>query len=367
MNPLGGASLVRVCGIDPGTGSWDIVGLDDEKVVLDTSIPTREVVEKPSRIVNIVKSMGDLDLVVAPSGYGLPLVRLDELDESQLFLLTLKREKEAQVIGLEQVVTLLREEGVEGYVIPGVKHLPSIPPHRKVNKVDMGTADKLCSVALALWETARERNVGYGDVSFILVEMGGGFTAVLGVQKGEIVDAIGGAEGCIGFMACGGLDAEVAYLLGEFDKRLIYTGGATYIAGYEDITPSEFSLMTGRDERFRIAWDALMEGTVKDVASVMVSLDGVDCILLSGRLARVESIWKELERRLSFFAQTRRVKGFTRIAKEAAQGAALIANGLAGGSCEALVESLRIKEAKGTVLDYIFFERIRELRRNLGV
>jgi len=359
--------LVRVCGIDPGTSSWDIVGLDDEDVVLDTSIPTREVLEEPSRVIKIVKSMGSVDLVVAPSGYGLPLTRLKDLDEKQFFLLTLKREREDRIIGLEHVVKLLIKEGVEGYVIPGIKHLPSVPPYRKVNKIDMGTSDKLCSVALALWETARESNVEYDDVSFVLVEMGGGFTAVIGVEQGEVVDAVGGAEGCMGFMACGGMDAEVAYLLGGFGKKLIYTGGATYIAGYEGITPDEFALMTERDERFRLAWDALIEGTVKDVASVAASLNNFDLILLSGRLTRVERIRRELESRLTRFSPTRRVKGFAKIAKEAAQGAALIANGLSGGFCEPLVESLRIREACGSVLDYVYFDEIRDLRRKLCV
>ncbi|MEM1657944.1 MAG: DUF1464 family protein [Candidatus Jordarchaeales archaeon] len=355
-----------MCGIDPGTGSWDIVGLDDEDLVLDTSIPTREVLENPSRIVKIVKSMGSLDLLVAPSGYGLPLVKLSELNEKHFFLLTLKKERETQVVGLEQVLRLLINEGFEGYVIPGVKHLPSIPPHRKVNKIDMGTSDKLCSVALALWESANDNNADYSDISFILVEMGGGFTSVIGVERGKIVDAIGGAEGCMGFMACGCMDAEVAYLLGGFEKKLIYTGGAVYIAGYEGITPEEFALMADRDERFKLAWDALIEGTVKDVMSVSASLEHFDTILLSGRLSRVEKIRNELEKRLSRFAPTRRVRGFARIAKEAAQGAALIANGLAGGSCEPLVESLGIRKASGSVLDYVYFDKIRELRRKLG-
>ena len=359
--------MVRVCGIDPGTSSWDIVGLDEEDVVLDTSIPTREVLEEPSRVVKIVKSMGSVDLVVAPSGYGLPLTKLKDLDEKQFFLMTLKKEKEARIIGLENVVKLLINEGVEGYVIPGIKHLPSIPSYRKVNKIDMGTSDKLCSVALALWEAAREKNAEYDDVSFVLIEMGGGFTAVIGVERGEIVDAVGGAEGCMGFMACGGMDAEVAYLLGGFEKKLLYTGGATYIAGYESVTPEEFALMAERDERFKLAWHALIEGTVKDVASVAASLNNFDSILLSGRLARVERIRRELESRLTRFAPTRRVKGFVWIAKEAAQGAALIANGLSGGCCKPLVERLRIKDAYGSVLDYVYFDEIRDLRRKLGV
>jgi predicted butyrate kinase (DUF1464 family) len=360
--------MVRVCGIDPGTGSWDFVGLDDGKVVLDTSIPTKSIVSSPSLVVDVIKSMGDLDLVVAPSGYGLPLTRIEELDEKKSFLLTLKREEDRKLIGLGEVIKLLINEKINGYFIPGIKHLPTVPKFRKVGKIDMGTSDKLCSVALALYEESRRQHREFSEISFILVEMGSGFTAVMGVKGGQIVDAVGGAEGGIGFLACGGLDAEVAYLLGKFDKNLIYTGGATYIAGYDGLSPEEFDIMAVRgDERFKLAWEALLESTVKDVAAINVSIEGAPQILLSGKLSRIDRVQKELSIKLSSFADVRRVKGFAQIAKEAAQGAALIADGLAGGNNKGLVDSLKIREATGTVLDYIYFKEIEELRERIGV
>ena len=49
----------------------------------------------------------------------------------------------------------------------------------------------------------------------------------------------------------------------------------------------------------------------------------------------------------------RRVAGLARTAKEAAQGAALIADALLGGEFAELVEIMRLREARGTVLDYI--------------
>ncbi|MGQ9719804.1 MAG: DUF1464 family protein [Candidatus Jordarchaeum sp.] len=359
--------MVRVCGIDPGTGSWDFIGLEDGEVILDTSIPTKNVVLNPSLVIDVVKSVGNLDLVVAPSGYGLPITKIDELDEKKSFLLTLKREEERKLIGLNEVIELLIKEKVKGYFIPGIKHLPTVPKYRKVGKIDMGTSDKLCSAALALYEEARRLQRDYSEISFILVEMGSGFTAVIGLENGQIVDAVGGAEGGIGFLACGGLDAEVAYLLGRFDKNLLYTGGAAYIAGYEGLSPREFETMVERDERFKLAWEALIESAVKDVAAINVSVGGAPQILLSGKLSRFEKIQIELISRLSNFADVRVVKGFAKIAKEAAQGAALIADGLAGGANKILVDSLKIREATGTVLDYIYFKEIEELREKIGI
>lgn len=359
--------MVRVCGIDPGTGSWDFVGLEDGELILDTSIPTKNIVSNPSLVIDVIKSMGSLDLVVAPSGYGLPLTKIDELDEKKSFLLTLKREDERKLIGLNEVIELLINEKVKGYFIPGIKHLPTVPKYRKVGKIDMGTSDKLCSAALALYEESKRLQKDYGEISFILVEMGSGFTAVIGTKNGRIIDAVGGAEGGIGFLACGGLDAEVAYLLGRFNKNLLYTGGAAYIAGYDGLSPQEFEIMVERDERFKLAWEALLESTVKDVAAINVSVGSTPQILLSGRLSRIDKIQKELSTKLSDFADVRTVEGFAKIAKEAAQGAALIADGLASGNNKNLVDSLKIREATGTVLDYIYFKEIEELRERIGI
>ena len=53
--------------------------------------------------------------------------------------------------------------------------------------------------------------------------------------------------------------------------------------------------------------------------------------------------------------------------KHAAQGAALIADGLAGGRYAALVEALALREASGTVLDWLCHPRADEVWRAFGV
>ena len=59
-------------GIDPGTVSVDLLGLNDGGVFLDLSIPTAEALASPSRIPDLLEQYAPLDLVVGPSGYGLP-------------------------------------------------------------------------------------------------------------------------------------------------------------------------------------------------------------------------------------------------------------------------------------------------------
>jgi predicted butyrate kinase (DUF1464 family) len=49
--------------------------------------------------------------------------------------------------------------------------------------------------------------------------------------------------------------------------------------------------------------------------------------------------------------------------KHAAQGAALIADGLCGGGFAPLVEGLKLREASGTVLDWLTHPRAAEVRK----
>jgi predicted butyrate kinase (DUF1464 family) len=59
--------------------------------------------------------------------------------------------------------------------------------------------------------------------------------------------------------------------------------------------------------------------------------------------------------------------GFAPIAKHAAQGAALLADGLAGGRSAPLVAALGIREAHGTVLDHLYVISPSDARARLGI
>jgi predicted butyrate kinase (DUF1464 family) len=244
-----------------------------------------------------------------------------------------------------------------------VIHLPTVPGHRKVNRVDMGTADKLCAVALGIYDQARHLNLAYEETSFIYVELGGAFTAVVAVHHGKVVDGLGGAAGSLGYLSLGGMDGELAYLLGGFHKGLLCSGGMAYIAGRPDSRPEDLAVLARTDQQSRLAWEAFMEGLVKGVAAEMAIVPAPREILLSGRLCRIPEIRQEVARRLSSFAPVRRVAGFARIAKEAAQGAALIAEGLAGGMHEELVEVMGLREASGTALDHLYVAGAETLRQ----
>ncbi len=134
----------------------------------------------------------------------------------------------------------------------------------------------------------------------------------------------------MGYRALDAMDGELAYLLRRFSKAVLLSGGAAYFAGSPDLPPEE---LCGSSEAAACgAREAFVEAVVKAVAAEHALVPEAREILLSGRLAEVQWIASRLREALSRFAPVRVVSGFARVAKEAAQGAALIADGLAGGA-----------------------------------
>src|SRR5438034_4943686 len=78
--------MPRVIGIDPGTVSIDLCGLDNGRLFLDRSWPTAEALADPARFVAELEAAGPLDLVVGPSGYGSPITRVQDITEEALRL-----------------------------------------------------------------------------------------------------------------------------------------------------------------------------------------------------------------------------------------------------------------------------------------
>jgi predicted butyrate kinase (DUF1464 family) len=347
--------MSKVLGIDPGTSSWDLVGLEHGHLFFERSIPTSEIKSNPPQLMELIESL-DLDVMVAPSGYGLPLKKVNELTSHDLKLLTLKRRNE-NVMGLSNVLDLIKKSQKEAYIIPGVKHLSTVPAYRKINKIDMGTPDKVCTAALALAEHARRLEITYDQTSFILIELGSAFNAVLAIKDGKIVDGIGGTLAHLGFSAAGRMDGEVAYLLGAFEKGLLYKGGVKDVLA-QDIHYEEFL-----KEQNTLAFDAYIEGILKDVAEMRISI-GIEPqeLLISGRLAFLNEVLSD-----KLGKQIERVKGFAGV-KHSAQGAALLADGLAGGGYADLVECLELNHCTHSTLDLLFLGDYAQLpHKNLKI
>ena len=292
--------------------------------------------------------------MLGPAGYGLPLVPAERVGERELALMVLTRvdepEARAGIVGMRTIIRALIAAGIPLVFGPGATHLPTVPDHRKWNRIDVGTADKVASAALGIVDQAERLGIPYEETRFILLELGGGFSAALAVDGGQIVDGVGGSAGPIGARACGALDAETAYLIGgALSKRTVFSGGALNPRGDLDLGAPGALERLREDPRARDGWLALEEGAAKAVRALTASVPAPREVLVSGRVASTPGLLDALAERLASVGPVRPALA----AKSAARGAALLADGLAGGSYAPLVARLRLREARGGVLDHL--------------
>jgi predicted butyrate kinase (DUF1464 family) len=326
--------VTRVVGTDPGTSSLDLLLLEDGAVAGQHRFAPEEMRARPAALESLLAGWAPIDLIAGPSGYGLPLVRGEALTEDQLDQMSLVRPEERDastgVVGFRSWVRALLRTKLPVVFLPGGIHLATIPGHRKVAAVDMGTADKVAVAALALWSDSREGS-RFDGATFAVVEVGSAFTAVLVVQHGRIVDASAGTNGPLGIRSGGAWDGEVAYWRCPLSKRDLFEGGlddlgalgpaafreslSRTVAGLKAVTPFETIYLSG-------------QGLIRsDVAGLVDRALGP-----LGRLVPLPSLpgaW----------------------VKHAAQGSALLADALAGGRFAPLAEALELRSARGTIWD----------------
>jgi predicted butyrate kinase (DUF1464 family) len=338
--------MPRVAGADPGTSSLDLLILEDGHVGEQHRFAPEELQNDPSLPVRWLENRGPFDLITGPSGYGLPLVRAQDCTERELALLSLVRADERGqsqgVLGFSAVVRALCASALPVVFLPGVIHLPTVPAHRKLNRIDLGTPDKLCVAALAL---ARP-----GLPDCCVVEIGSAFTACVVLRDGRVVDGVGGTSGPMGWRSGGAWDGEVAYLLSPLAKRDLFAGGV-------------------RDSRMTRASDfAFRESLVKTVAGLQ-AVTPFQHVVLSGRLAESEpELVGGVEEDLASLATVTRLEPLPGAwVKAAAQGAAVLADGLVGGRYAPLVDRLALRSAAGTVLDWVCHPRAAEIEAGFGV
>ncbi|HEY6761500.1 MAG TPA: DUF1464 family protein [Baekduia sp.] len=344
----------RVAGIDPGTVSFEVCGLNGGLPLLEESFGSAELGADPAPLVDALLARGPFDLVLGPAGYGLPLVPAAEVGERELALMVLKRADEPAerpgIAGMRTIIRALIAAGIPLVFGPGAIHLPTVPDHRKFNRVDLGTADKVASAALGIADQSERLGIPYEETRFVMLELGGGFSAALAVDGGRIVDGLGGSSGPIGARACGAMDGEAAYLIGgALSKKTIFSGGALDPAGDLRLGAPGALERLREDPRARDGWLAFEEGAAKAVLALTASVPAPREVLVAGRLALAPGLLDALAERLQGVAPVRSALAV----KSAARGAALLADGLAGGSHAPLVACMRLREARGGVLDHL--------------
>jgi predicted butyrate kinase (DUF1464 family) len=338
--------MVKAAGIDPGTGSMDILAFDDERNTLlaDISVPRSRVTQDPTIIINILEKINKeygLDSIVAPSGYGIPLKRAQEATLEEIRLATFihceDERKGLQIVGLRKIMMMLRESNLPAWFTPGAVHLPTIPEYRKVGKIDLGTADKIFTVAAALASEVEKYHIEPESANIIVVEAGQAYTSVILVENGRITDAIAGTAGFPGYMGLGCWDSETAYIMATlkpgFSKSELFKGGIMFLLNIQSSTPENDDTRRLMEEAGRI----LAEYIVKAIGALATSAsEKVERVYVSGRLFRSGKmkLYQNVKNWLAKKWPQLKLEEPLRLGVETkvgATGAALIANGLAGG------------------------------------
>jgi len=369
--------LVRVVGVDPGTKTFDVVVVEGDRVVFERSIDTVSVARDPSVLLDVLNSLA-VDYIVGPSGYGVPVTFGSDVRDARRFaveVLLLSSDEDIRLgvgageLGVwvydalaKTVVSLIERYRERVLFIPSVIQLQTIPWYRKVNKVDMGTVDKLASAFLAVYSESLESPYGLESVNVIVVELGYGYTGVVAVRRGRVVDAIGGTYASIGTLTAGAMDLEVVAGVKRWSRWDVFHGGVYRLSDRLDLVDL-VKAYESSEEPLASLYLAYVEGVAKDIARAIISVPEVDKIVLSGRYGGVREIVKHLSELLGGI-EVVRVKGLkgASTSKEAGQGYAAIGEGVVGGYFSSIVDHMGIREACGTVVDYVFHRAAREFK-----
>jgi len=348
-----GKQAHKCLGFDPGSSSWKIAVLDDHHLIWTGKIATDRISKDPGIIRALVdEHAAGLQAIAAPSGFGLPVTPVDMVGSRELSLMTLKRNGPS-IVGLGQAIQTLKEirkgTPVRCFVLPSVKHLPTVPAWRKINRVDLGTTDKLCAAAHALQEMVERAPCSYDKISFVLGEVGNSFIGMVCVKSGRVVDGIGGTNVGFGTYASGALDAELAHIWFFPDKASLYSGGLVCAAGMP-LGEIEKSLSGTPTPEAEVALTRLTESVASD-ALALACRNGVRTFILSSALGPLIS--RKIERAVKRVGLE--VVGGINDEMSASIGAAYLVNGLIGGRYRGLAKTLAIREARGSVLDHIYY------------
>lgn len=258
--------------------------------------------------------------IVLPSGFGVPVTRAEDILDQDIVEMTLQAGPPV-ADGLGKFLAEARRRPLRAYCIPAVKLLPSVPPHRKLNRLDLGASDALCAAAWAI-HCLEATGRPHAACDFVLLHTRTRATSLLVVREGRIVDGVGATGGPVDPARNGALAA-----LGSRPG---------WGAGSRRTTDAQSRAMGGEQAA---SWEAIEKESLG-----LLGFHKLSEVIPSG-VRRIE-ITQVLGQRLPLVQLPVPPDGY-----ESALGAALIAAGLTGGPTAPLVERLGLWEARERVLD----------------
>ncbi len=315
---------MRAVGVDVGSRTWCACSVE----VSSDALEYVELEPSPQELAEWIASRKP-ELTVIAGGYGLPWKPASRLKPEDIEALVLLRKDDPAratgLLGLRRLLQELLARGVDPLIMPSVKLLPTVPLHRKLQRVDLGTPDKLAEAFLAVKLLSEKLNIGYEEVNACVVDLGSSYTAIIAVDRGLIVDGIGGTLGPPAPGSPGAIDAELAYLVHVKNKKEL-----------AKLSPYALSK--------RLAEEQELEEIEKRLAGEALIISEPRYLVVWGSRAE---LFKDKLR-----APTYQVVELKTPCKPPALGAALIARGILGGPEKSLVAHMKLLEARGSPLDY---------------
>ena len=112
---------MRIVGIDPGTYSFDLFGMENnEKIIIDESIKSEDIFQNPYLLIDKLDALMPLDIIVGPSGYGIPLKSIEDITEEDIGKMIPLDTKVAVNEGIKNVLIEMKQRKMPVYFIPGV-------------------------------------------------------------------------------------------------------------------------------------------------------------------------------------------------------------------------------------------------------
>jgi predicted butyrate kinase (DUF1464 family) len=308
-------------GIDHDANHWKVAVWDEQAVAdlraLRAAADVWEVVDE-------LLTRHPATPIVLPSGLGVPLTRAADLMDQDIAEITLGHlDHGGQVTGdLGPFLMEARRRALRAFCIPAVKLLPSVPIHRKINRLDLGSAGALCAAAWIIHATsAGASEPASGD--WLLVHAARAGTCLLAIRASRIIDGTGILAPALGRLSARKLD--------ELRRCTARLG------------PSRAHAQT--------PWpsDALVEAEGETLTQVVLGwlrFHGLPrAVVIGERGAEAERL---LGGRAPLAAPPAEGAGF-----EAALGAAVLAAGLTGGPTAGLVQQLGLREVRERPLDWL--------------
>lgn len=316
---LRGAPPMLSLGMDYDATAWRLAAWDEDREAdLRTFAGEAELWECLEDLI----AMHPAVPMVLPSGFGMPVTRVEEILDRDIAEMTLQPGRPV-ADGLGQFLAEARRRRLRAFCIPAVKLLPSVPWHRKLNRVDLGTADALSAAA---WTIHCLEATGRPPAAcdFLLLHTRTGARSLLAVREGRIVDGLGGSAGPLGATR-EGLPAA-------------FGSPAAGAAGTRRLDKAQSQTMGGRQAAL---WEAIAKESLG-----LLGFHGLSEVIPTG--VRRAEVTRWLGERLPLRQLPTPPDGY-----EAALGAAVIAAGLTGGPTAHLVGHLGLREARERVLDWL--------------